>query len=218
MPTNNKGLFITFEGIDGSGKSTQARLLLDRLKSEGRDVVFTREPGGTGVKISEKIRNVVLNHTSMEMVWKTELLLFMASRAQHIEELIAPSLKKGMIIICDRFADASVAYQGHARGLDMDWIKKLNLFACGDIWPHKTFLLDISADVFTERKKKENKSHDRIEKGGAAFQAKVREGYLALAKAEPGRFSCHNGTLPQEEIHQQIYSVVQKMLSGSANS
>ena len=209
----NKGLFITFEGIDGSGKSTQANMLYRRLRDNKFDVILTREPGGINLEICEKIRNVILNHQSVNISQKTELFLFMASRSQHVAELIKPSIKKGIIVICDRFADASIAYQGYGRGLDIEWIKKLNNFACQGVIPDRTFLLDIPSKEFTLRKKKDNSSLDRIERSGEEFQSSVRKGYLEIEKEESSRFVRFDGTKSKEKIADMIYASLETLLA-----
>lgn len=209
-----RGKFITFEGIDASGKSTQARLLFARLQQEKIPVLLTREPGGFQVDISEEIRKLILNTSRFPMDAKTELLLFMASRSQHVAQCIAPSLLNGTHVLCDRFADATLAYQGYGRALDRSWIDSLNRFSCGSIWPDCTFLLDISVEEFCRRKKRDNAKHDRIESMGTKFEEQVRKGYLALAKKEPNRFVCLDGTQSQEELSQKIYQHSLTLLRG----
>ncbi len=207
-----KGLLITFEGIDGSGKSTQAAMLYRKLTEEDIPVVLTREPGGVNVSISEKIRNIILNHKSSTMDFKTELFLFMASRSQHIEELIRVKNDQGIHVICDRFTDASIAYQGYGRGIDLKLITDLNNIACSDVKPDKTFLLDISSDEFVVRKEKDNKGFDRIENSGKEFIEKVRQGYLAIAENESDRIVCLDGCKAVDEIGKQIYEVVKEII------
>jgi dTMP kinase len=148
----------------------------------------------------------------MEMDKKTELMLFMAARSQHVEELIKPSLKNGMIVLCDRFAYASVAYQGYARGMDPVFIQQLNTFSCGAVWPDITFLLDIPAEEFIVRKTNENKRFDRIESSGPELMKKVREGYLALSEQEPKRFVVLDGKKSREELEERIYKVLEPLI------
>ncbi len=207
-----RGKFITFEGIDASGKSTQATRLLQELKSLNVPVVFTREPGGLNLDICEKIRNVLLNHTSTSMTPETELLLFMASRAQHVAELIRPSLEKGIHVLCDRFVDATVAYQGYGRGLDLDWIERLNEFACNGMKPDCTLLLDIPAEEFVIRTQKNNKRYDRIESLGRDFQAKIRAGYLTIARQEPNRVALVDSTRTEDDVAADILNRVSLLL------
>ena len=180
----SKGLFITFEGGDGSGKSTQYRLFAEYLRNRGFDVVTTREPGGT--RISEKIRDLLLDPECTEMDDMTEALLFAASRAQHVEELIKPSVEAGKIVLCDRFVDSSIVYQGFGRGLG-DCVSAINEHAVRGMYPDVTFLLDISPEEGRKRTGKTGKN-DRLEKQSMEYHAMVAEGYRKLAAAEPDRF------------------------------
>ncbi|OGX18875.1 MAG: dTMP kinase [Omnitrophica WOR_2 bacterium RBG_13_44_8b] len=176
-----KGVFITFEGSEGCGKSTQSKLLYEYLKKKGKRVIYLREPGGTG--ISEKIRDVLLeprNHISGEC----EMLLYMAARAQLVEEIIRPALDKDKIVICDRFLDSTVAYQGYGLGMDIGFIKKIGrLTTCG-ITPDLTILLDLPVKKGLQHRKS---NKDRIERRNLAYHLRVRNGYLALARLEPKR-------------------------------
>jgi dTMP kinase len=208
-----RGKFITFEGIDASGKSTQARLLFSRLQKDKIPVLLTREPGGFQVDISEEIRKIILNPSRFPMDEKTELLLFMASRSQHVSQCIVPALGEGTHVLCDRFADATLAYQGYGRMVDPDRIHWLNRYACGSVWPDYTFLLDITVEEFCSRKKKENTKYDRIESAGEEFEGKVRNGYLSLAQKEPERFIMLDGTRSPEELHREIYEKTIVLLS-----
>ena len=180
----SKGHFITFEGGDGSGKSTQYRLFAEYLRNRGFDVVTTREPGGT--RISEKIRDLLLDPECTEMDDMTEALLFAASRAQHVEELIKPSVEAGKIVLCDRFVDSSIVYQGFGRGLG-DCVRAINEHAVRGMYPDVTFLLDISPEEGRKRNGKTGKN-DRLEKQSMEYHAMVAEGYRKLAAAEPDRF------------------------------
>jgi dTMP kinase len=183
-----KGLFISFEGPEGSGKSTQVARLVSRLRKMKRSVVATREPGGT--RVGEAIRDV-LQHDSRgeEMSPETETLLFVASRAQLVRSVIMPALKKGAFVICDRFADSTIAYQGYGRGLSVEGLKKLNSFAVGETVPDLTILLDLDVRLGFQRLKGRNRkrktSHDRIERERMVFHRKVRNGYLKLARMSP---------------------------------
>lgn len=178
-----RGIFITFEGSEGSGKSTQSKLLAGYLKRKGHDVLFLREPGGT--KISEKIRKILLDHKNDSMSSSCELLLYMASRAQVVEEVIKPSLKKGMIVICDRFLDSTVAYQGYGLGVDLGLIRCIGEFAAAGIQPEMTIFLDVPVK---EGLKHRRSREDRIEKRSLLYHERVRRGYLKIARQDQKRF------------------------------
>lgn len=197
-----KGLFITFEGIDGCGKSTQCELLRNYLESLGRDFIFVREPGGT--VIGEHIREILLDKKNSGMTPRTELLLFEAARAQITDEVIKPALESGKTVICDRFFDSSSAYQGMARGMGMDFVSSLNMAATGGLKPDVTFFFDISAEEALARRGKRGEASDRIELAGLKFQEDVREGYLELAKNSDGRIVTLDATLGIEEIFELI--------------
>lgn len=176
-----RGLFITFEGPEGSGKSTQSRLLCEFLKKAGFSIYHTREPGGT--LIGEKIRRILLDTAHSRMSKLTELFLYTACRNQLVEEQIKPALKKGKIVICDRFQDASLAYQGYGLDMDKRTIQYLGDLATDSIRPHLTILLDIKAEEGIKKTKRD----DRIEKRSLKFHRKVRRGYLEIARREPSR-------------------------------
>jgi len=201
MSTSNKGIFISFEGIDGCGKSTQVKLLLDRLSSEGYATKLVREPGGTD--ISEKIRKILLNKDHNNMSSRAEALLMTASRAQLTKEEIIPALKNGVCVIADRFKDSTLAYQGGGRGLDHDLLIGLNDFATYDIDPDLTIFLDIKAKNAFSRSKSQNA--DRIESVGVEFQEKVREEYLKIANRFDDRFLIINGQDSISLIHSTIW-------------
>jgi dTMP kinase len=197
-----KGIFITFEGIDGCGKSTQCELLKEYLKDNGRDLIFVREPGGT--VIGERIREILLDKKNTQMTARTELLLFEAARAQITDEVIRPALEEGKIVICDRFFDSSSAYQGMARGMGMDFVAGLNMAATGGLAPDVTFFFDISAEEALERRGKRGEASDRIELAGLKFQEDVRRGYLELAKESDGRVITIDATKEIDEIFEVI--------------
>ena len=197
----NKNYFITFEGIDGSGKSTQANLLIDRLSSLNIENLFLREPGGT--TISEEIRTVLLNNRKDEMSSRTEALLMCASRAQLTKDIIIPEMKAGKWIIADRFADSTLAYQGGGRGIDLDWLIRLNEFATYGIEPDLTFYIDIDPEVGFKRR--EDLASDRIENAGIEFQKKVRQEYKIIAKRFPDRIFTIDGSKSISSIHSTIW-------------
>jgi len=178
---SKRGVFISFEGIDGSGKSTQILHLKSMLEGKGFSVIFVREPGGT--LVSERIRPILLDKGSAGMKPEAELLLFEAARAQIVREVIEPALFRGEIVICDRFFDSTVAYQGYARGIDLDTIHKLNDFATGGLEPDITFLLDLPVEDAVKRQGKRGEK-DRMELEGVAFMQKVRDGFLTHASSK----------------------------------
>lgn len=178
-----KGIFITFEGIDGSGKSTQVTALKDALEEKGMEVLLIREPGGTA--IGEKIRDILLDRKHTHMAPTAELLLYEAARAQIVTEVIRPALQTGKTVICDRFYDSSVAYQGYARGLELASVDFLNRLATGGLEPNLTFLLDLPVRAAWERMNIREGDQDRLEMEGLEFMEKVRSGYLELAGRHP---------------------------------
>ncbi len=205
---SNKGLFITFEGIEGSGKSTQVRLLVDYLQQRGLPYLTTREPGGT--KISEAIRTILLNPDFAEMTPETELLLYNASRAQHTAELILPALQKGSIVICDRYYDSTYAYQGAARELDENLIDTLTAFATYGRIPDRTFLIDLPVEIGLSRIT--NRQLDRLEKENIAFHQRVREQFLFIANKCTSRYMVLDGQNLPEVIHRQIVTALQPFI------
>uniref|UniRef100_A0A7V4KC58 Thymidylate kinase n=1 Tax=Fervidobacterium pennivorans TaxID=93466 RepID=A0A7V4KC58_FERPE len=192
-------MFVSFEGIDGCGKSTQIEMFMKYLQSKGIDFVKVREPGGT--KLGENIRQLLINE---KMVSRSELLLFLASRAQLVEEVIKPALKEGKIVVADRFAHSSVAYQGCGRNLGVDVVKMLNDFATDHVYPDLVFYIDIPAEVAISRINKEQR--DRIEQEGLEFFEKVRNCYLELCKTEKS-FVLIDGTKDVETISKQIIKI-----------
>ncbi len=199
-------MFITFEGLDFCGKSTQIELLKKFLENEGKKVLVIREPGGT--EISEKIREILLDKKNYEMTPETELLLFYASRAQLFKEKILPKLNEGYFVLSDRFFDSSTAYQGYGRGLDVEFIKALNKFALNNHEPDLTFFIDLPIEKLNERKHKNASAElDRIESSDAQFYENVRRGYLELTE-ENERIIRINGERPIEEISEEIIRIV----------
>ncbi len=208
-------MFITFEGIDFCGKSTQVELLRKFFIEKGNKVVVIREPGGT--EISERIRDILLDRKNSEMKIETEFLLFSSSRSQLVREIILPALERGDIVISDRFHDSSTAYQGFGRGLDISKIKTINSFAIADVIPDITFLIDITVEECLRRKAL--KSHielDRIEISSNSFYQKVREGYLKMAENEK-RFMVIDGTKKVEDIHKIIIAKINEISKDLTN-
>lgn len=194
-------MFVTLEGLDGSGKTTQARLLGARLEAAGTDVVLTREPGGT--PLGEEIRNLVL-HGGEVTPW-AEAALYAAARAQHVEQLIRPALERGATVICDRYVDSSVAYQGIARGLGLERVLDLNLAAVQGLMPDRTILLEIGADRAVARM---GGDRDRIEREDDRFHACVADAYRQLAARFPARYVVLDGTAPPATIAEEIYGAL----------
>ncbi len=199
-----KGLFITFEGIEGSGKSTQMVLLGQKLAELGLPVLLTREPGGP--PIAEAIRALLLDPTRSEMLPQTELLLYSASRAQHTGELILPALREGKVVLCDRYYDSTFAYQGAARSQDMDFIRFLTAFATFSTVPGLTFLIDLP--VAEGMARIQGRQLDRLEQEDDSFHELVRAQFLDLAKIHSNRFVVLDGSLPREDIHALILDKV----------
>ncbi len=195
-------MFVTFEGLDGSGKTTQAELLRARLEAEGEDVVLTREPGGT--ELGERIRDLVL-HGGHVVPW-AEALLYAASRAQHVEEVIGPALERGASVVCDRYVDSSVAYQGIGRGLGLDRVLELNLDAVGGLLPDRTFLLELDPVQVTTRLAEQQP--DRLEREGDDFYARVADGYRQLASRFPGRIVVLDGTRQADELAEEVHGAL----------
>ena len=206
-------MFITFEGIDYSGKSTQANLLAEILRRQGNNVLLLREPGGTAV--SERIREILLDKQYPEMTQRAELLLFSAARTQLVSQVIRPALNSETIVICDRFYDSSTAYQGYGRGLNLPDVMALNSFATDGTRPDLTFLVDVTVDEIARRRKSAGLSADRMESAGREFFEKVRDGYRQIAQMERSRCVVVNGMQPVDAIHAQIWSTVQSRLSYS---
>lgn len=204
-----KGKFISIEGIDGSGKSTQIQLIKGYLECERYDVVMTREPGGT--KISEKIRSIILDTENTEMGVITEMLLYASSRAQLVFEVIKPALDSGKIVICDRFIDSSFAYQGYGRGISPGYITSVNDIALQGILPDLTILLDISPEAAL-RRRLASSGPDRIEQGDLKFYRRVYEGYKALARSYPERIKTVDADRGRDEIFNDIKKNIDKML------
>ena len=208
------GRFITFEGGEGCGKSTQIRLLAERLRAAGREVLLTREPGGTA--LAEKIRSLVREESDDPPNPRAETLLFLASRAQVVENVIRPALAAGTWVLCDRFADSTFAYQGYGRGLDLASLKGLNSFATGGLVPDRTVLLEVSPEVSAKRMRAReaatNTDADRMEKAGDDFHSRLKQGFLELAAMEPERFAVILADGSVEEVEEAVWNSIQPML------
>lgn len=210
-----KGTFITFEGIEGTGKSTQIVLLANHLAAHKRPVTLTREPGGTA--IGDQVRKILLDPQNTNLAPRAELLLYAAARVQHIEELIRPELAAGKIVLCDRFSDATLAYQGYGRSLEPDTILALDRIATGGMRPDLTILLDIDPAAGLARARGRNSSRGleaeaRFENEDFAFHDRVRRGYLKLAEQEPERFRVIDAAPTPDEIQNRIRKIVDDML------
>ena len=193
-----RGNFITFEGADGSGKTTQIELIKKYLEEQGHEVLLTREPGGSN--LGNKIREILL-HYDGEVDSLCELLLYMADRAQHVKKVILPALEAGKIVLCDRYIDSSVSYQGYARGLDIERIMKLNTIATDGLEPDLTIVFDVETQTAIERV---GEIKDRLEQEGIEFHKKLRYGYLELAKRFPNRIKTVNANLSIDEVFEQV--------------
>jgi dTMP kinase len=208
-------LFITFEGVEGSGKTTQIQRLKKYLIRKGIPCKVTREPGGC--PIGEKIRKILLNPDHQEMVPACELLLYEAARAQHLKEVIEPFLKKGGVVLCDRFTDATFAYQGYGRRVDLKWIEHLNYFSSQGIRPDVTFLLDCPSDVGLKRALQRNRvlkqeREERFEREEIQFHRRVRKGYLAIAKKEPHRVKVIDTREGEEKVFEKIRKIIDNLI------
>ena len=211
-----RGRFITFEGIEGSGKSSQIILLMDHLRSKKRTVTLTREPGGT--PIGDQVRKILLDPGNKALDPSAELLLYAASRAQHLKEVIRPALESGDIVLCDRFSDATLAYQGYGRGLDLAMIHALDRLVTAGMRPDLTILLDVEAAVGLARARGRNnqqglESEARFENEALAFHERVRQGYLALARNEPDRIKIVDAALPPLRVQEKILELMDHCLS-----
>lgn len=197
-------MFITFEGIDGCGKTTQVELLKSYFEKFGNEVISIREPGSTN--ISEQIREILLNPENKELSSESEALLFASARAQIVEEVIKPSLEKNIIVICDRFIDSTIAYQGFGRGMEIEYLNKINSFATQNILPEYTFFIDISIEESQNRLSSANL--DRMESIGSEFFENVRKGFVNLSDKYPDRIHKIDGELPMNKIQEKINSII----------
>jgi len=208
-------MFITFEGLDFSGKSTQAKLLVEKIRalpdSTGRVVHFFREPGGT--KISERIRAILLDKEHLEISDTAELLLFSASRSQLVKEVIIPALRRGEIVVCDRYCDSTTAYQGYGRGLNLEAVRGVNRLATSGTDPDITFVIDIPVVEIERRKAKAGIPFDRMESAGKEFYERVRSGYMEIAKNEPNRLVLINGAATIQDVEREVWRLVKRKLN-----
>jgi dTMP kinase len=204
-------MFVTFEGVDCSGKTTQASMLVDALRARSGTIVhFIREPGGTA--ISERLREILLDRSNLELSELTELFLFSASRAQLVAQFIHPALARGETVVCDRFYDSTTAYQGYGRGLDLEAVRRINTVATAGTDPDLTLLVDIPVAEIEARKRASGSAPDRMENAGRAFYERVREGYLAIAREQPGRFVVVDGMRNVNAIALDIRRAVEERL------
>ena len=204
-----RGIFITIEGPDGSGKTTALQQVVPRLQQEmNRKVVATREPGGS--PIAEKIRSLILDPSHTDMDSRTEALLYAASRRQHLIEKVLPVLESGDVIFCDRFVDSSIAYQGYARGIGEEGIREINQFATGGLEPDVTLYIDVPAEVGIQRihANLDEREYNRLDQEKLDFHEKVRAGYQQLAKANPERIVVVDGTMSREEVAEACYQII----------
>ena len=210
-----RGLFLSFEGGEGSGKSVQAKVLTEALQKRGRDVVLTREPGGTAA--GERIREIVLHAQEIALSPEAQVLLYSTARAQNVREVIRPAIEAGKIVIADRFFDSTMAYQGYGHDVSLEHIRGVTALACGDVVPDRTFLLDIPVDIGLGRSGwRAQSTWDRFEVLDPAFHERVREGYLRLAAAEPRRWAVINADRDEAAISKDVWREVDALLGAPA--
>ncbi|WP_339252607.1 dTMP kinase [Sporosarcina sp. FSL W8-0480] len=213
----SKGKFITFEGPEGAGKTTVIAEIYKRMQKEGLEGILTREPGG--IRISEKIRAIILDNDHQEMDGRTEALLYASARRQHLVERIIPALHEGKIVLCDRFIDSSLAYQGHARGLGMDDVMSINAFAIGETMPDVTIFFDISPEDGLQRIAQSGvREQNRLDNEALQFHQKVYEGYKILLKQYPNRIISTDASLPLSEVTENVWKIISSQLISQDNS
>lgn len=210
------GFFITIEGPEGAGKTTVMKDVAEKLQAEGYEIITTREPGG--IRISERIREVILDNDLIEMDGRTEALLYAAARRQHLVEKIVPALSEGKIVLCDRFVDASLAYQGYARGLGIDEVLSINEFAIGNLMPNLTLLFDLDPEIGLSRiAQHDNRELNRLDVESLSFHKLVREGYQEVIKRYPHRIHVIDASRTQEEVTDEVLNVLKKTLVSRVN-
>ncbi len=202
-----RGKFVTFEGCDGCGKSTQLKMLSEYLQKENIPHVFTREPGGS--KIAEAIREILLNGKNAEMTDECEALLYAAARMQHLQDRVEPALAQGTLVICDRYVDSSLAYQAYARGLGTDFIEKINAVALDKYAPDVTIFIDLTPEAAFQRKRGADEN-DRLEQAGMAFHQRVYAGYKQLVKDYPNRIACVDGTQSPDGVFADVLRILKE--------
>ncbi len=205
-------MFITLEGPEGSGKSSQLPALAEFLRKAGYDVVVTREPGGTVV--GDQIRDVLMKMENVSIVPRTEILLFLAARAQHVEELIRPALAEGKVVLCDRYGDSTLAYQGYGHATDLETLRLLLDFATGGLRPDLTLLLDVPVSKGMARKRENDSEWNRLDAYTEAFHERVRQGYLSLAAAEPDRWQIIDASQTKQTVQDEMRAAVLSRLQG----
>jgi dTMP kinase len=210
-----RGVFITLEGIEGCGKSSQAVRLATRLRREGHSVVETREPGGT--PLAERVRDILLSSSAEPVAPECEAHLILASRSQHVARVIRPALARGAIVVCDRFSDSTLAYQGYGRGLDLGALGRLNRFAAGGLTPDLTLLLDVPVTAGLARRRRE-RDQNRLDRETRSFHRRVRDGFLRLAARHPARIKIIDGSADPDTVASRMYPVVQRLLKRRAHA
>lgn len=211
-----RGYFVTFEGIEGSGKTTQINLAGEDLEKKGLAHVLTKEPGGT--PLADEIRRILLNRGSFEISSKAEVLLFAAARAAHVEEVILPALKERKIVLCDRFSDATLAYQSFGRGLDRETVQRISDFSSNSIKPDLTLLFDLPVEVGLKRAMfriaqiGQSPAEDRFEQEDFKFHERIRKGYLWLAEKEPDRFAVLDGSKDVQTLHREVCGIISQVV------
>ncbi|MGQ0557431.1 MAG: dTMP kinase [Nitrospiraceae bacterium] len=204
------GIFMTLEGGEGSGKTTQARRLCERLTAQGLDVLYTREPGGT--LLAERLRSMLLDHSGESIAPETEACLIFAARRQHVDHVIKPALARGVTVVCDRFSDSTIAYQGYGRGLDLRILRTMNDWATGKLAPQLTLLFDVPVAVGLSRRRGRTATQNRLDREAERFHRKVRTGFHALARREPRRIMVIDSTQPLESVTQTVEELVMNWL------
>ncbi|WP_432362877.1 dTMP kinase [Sporosarcina sp. UB5] len=213
----NKGIFITFEGPEGAGKTTVIAEIYKRLEKKGKKAILTREPGG--IRISEKIRTIILDNEHQEMDGRTEALLYAAARRQHLVEKVIPAMKEGNIVLCDRFVDSSLAYQGYARGLGMDEVMSINAFAIGETMPDLTIFFDITPEEGLKRiTDSEEREQNRLDNETMQFHKKVYDGYQLLLEQYPERIIRTDASMSLSEVTENVWKIISSQLISRKNS